>query len=412
MSELNRLIQELCPEGVPYRALGEVGTFTRGNGFQKSDFVDSGVGCIHYGQIHTYYRTSTDRTISFVSESVAQRSKKAHPGDVIVAITSEDVDAVCKAVAWLGQYEIAVSGHTCILHHNENPRYIAYCFQTKDFASQKRRYAKGTKVVEMKPDNVAKIKIPVPPLPVQAKIVEILDKFTQLEAELEAQLEAELEARRKQYEYYRNELLSFDNLVKRGGVVRLMALGEIGGYQRTRISASELNEEIYVGVENLLQDKQGKVNSSCVPATGNFIRYQKNDVLIGNIRPYLKKIWLATNDGGTNGDVLAFHLSDDFQSQFNPRFLYYQLSSDKFFDYDTQRSRGAKMPRGDKEAILQYKIPVPPLAVQSEIVAILDKFDALTNDLSQGLPAELAMRRAQYEYYRDKLLTFSEKESA
>jgi type I restriction enzyme S subunit len=118
--------------------------------------------------------------------------------------------------------------------------------------------------------------------------------------------------------------------------------------------------------------------------------------LIGNIRPYLRKIWLADCDGGTNGDVLAVQLNNKIE--YEPQFLYYVLSSEQFFLYDIQNSQGAKMPRGNKDAVMKYMLPVPPLEVQREIVRILDSFTLLT--------AELTARKKQYEYYRDKLLSF------
>ena len=91
-----------------------------------------------------------------------------------------------------------------------------------------------------------------------------------------------------------------------------------------------------------------------------------------------------------------------------PEFLYQLLASDVFFAYNMQNAKGAKMPRGSKEAILKYRIPLPPTEKQARIVAILDKFDALVNDLGSGLPAEIKARRQQYEYYRDRLLSFRE----
>lgn len=130
------------------------------------------------------------------------------------------------------------------------------------------------------------------------------------------------------------------------------------------------------------------------------------DVLIGNIRPYLKKIWFSDRTGGTNGDVLVVSPKE---SNVLPRYLYYVLSSDEFFTYDMQRSKGAKMPRGNREAVMNYSFALPSLDEQKRIVSILDRFDALCNDISSGLPAEIEARQKQYEYYRDKLLTFREK---
>lgn len=194
-------------------------------------------------------------------------------------------------------------------------------------------------------------------------------------------------------------------LMTRGGV-RWIRLMDISNYSKTRISAAELHNESYVGVDNLLQNKQGKTVSSYVPTSGNLTRYEAGDILMGNIRPYLKKIWRATNTGGTNGDVLVIRIND--KQKMIPEYLYYLLASDSFFDYSMQHAKGAKMPRGDKAAIMKYEIPMPAIHEQERIVTILDKFDSLVNNISIGLPAELKARRSQYEYYRGKLLTFNE----
>ena len=186
--------------------------------------------------------------------------------------------------------------------------------------------------------------------------------------------------------------------------VEYKRLGEIASYSSTRISSESITAETYVGVDNLLPDKQGKKDSNYVPLEGNVISFDKGDILIGNIRPYLKKIWLSDCSGGTNGDVLVFQIRN--KESILSKFLYYLLSSDKFFLYDMQHSKGAKMPRGNKKEIMQYSIPLPPMKVQSEIVKILDNFTELTADLTDKLSEELTARKKQYEYYRDRLLTF------
>ena len=184
--------------------------------------------------------------------------------------------------------------------------------------------------------------------------------------------------------------------------VEYKTLGEITYYPKERIPASKLKADNYVGVENLLKDKKGKVDSACVPNEGNFIEYIIGDLLIGNIRPYLKKIWLATNNGGTNGDILLIRRTESYNTRIATKYLYYLLSSDSFFQYANQHSKGAKMPRGDRSLISSYSVPVPPLPVQEEIVRILDTFTKLEAELE----AELEARRKQYEYYRNELLAF------
>lgn len=186
-----------------------------------------------------------------------------------------------------------------------------------------------------------------------------------------------------------------------------MTINELGRYSTKRISAQELNKENYIGVDNLLQNKQGKTCSNYVPTTGNYIKYEIGNILIGNIRPYLKKIWLATNKGGTNGDVLVVQINEENAHTIIPKYLYYHLSSDDFFDFNMQYAKGAKMPRGNKQKIMEYKIPIPSLEEQARIVSILDKFDTLTNSISEGLPKEIELRKKQYEYYRERLLNFT-----
>jgi len=124
MSKLDELIAELCPDGVEYKPLSEIATITRGGNLQKKDFTESGVPCIHYGQIYTKYGLFTDRTYTFVSESTASKQKKAVPGDIVMAVTSENIEDVCKCVVWLGDEDIAVSGHTAIIHHTESAKSI------------------------------------------------------------------------------------------------------------------------------------------------------------------------------------------------------------------------------------------------------------------------------------------------
>ena len=194
---------------VEVMTLGEIGTFVRGSGLQKKDFTPAGVGCIHYGQIYTYYGTCADKTKSFVSYEFAQKARKAKTGDLIIATTSENDDDVCKAVVWLGDDEIAVSSDACYFTHKMNPKYVAYYFQTDSFQKQKRSFITGTKVRRVNATDLTKIKIPIPSLAEQQRIVSILDKFESLTTSISEGLPKEIALRRKQYEYYRNQLLSF-----------------------------------------------------------------------------------------------------------------------------------------------------------------------------------------------------------
>ena len=133
MSRIEALIAELCPDGVEFKAIGDLGELVRGNGMPKSDFVESGVGCIHYGQIYTHYGIWAAETMSFVSEAKAAKLAKVDPGDLVITNTSENIEDVCKAVAWIGGTQIVTGGHATVLKHNQDPKYLSYYLQTPQF---------------------------------------------------------------------------------------------------------------------------------------------------------------------------------------------------------------------------------------------------------------------------------------
>ena len=196
-------------QSVTWMKMSEIGTFIRGNGLQKKDFTENGVPCIHYGQIYTYYGTSATKTKSFVSEDTAKKCKKAHAGDLVFATVSENIEDVCKCVAWLGDEETCISGDSLAFHHNQNPKYLSYYFQTAAFADYKRTRVTGTKVIRLHQSKLEQFIIPLPSLTEQERIVSILDKFEALTNDLSEGLPAEIVAVQEQYEYYRNKLLSF-----------------------------------------------------------------------------------------------------------------------------------------------------------------------------------------------------------
>ena len=282
-----------------------------------------------------------------------------------------------------------------------------YLFHWLSFNTKKHVYS-GMGNPKLMSNQMAKVQIPIPcpdnpekSLAIQVEIARILDTFTELTTELTT----ELSARRKQYNYYRDQLLTFAE-----SEVEYKALKEVAEYSKERISSKNVDEQNYVGVDNLLQNREGKTSSSYVPTEGNLTAYKCNDILIGNIRPYLKKIWHSDREGGTNGDVLIIHPTD---KSITPRYLYQILAGDSFFEYNIQHSKGAKMPRGNKPKIMEYEFPVPfpndpekSLAEQNRIAGILDKFDTMTHSISEGLPKEIKLRQKQYEYYRGLLLNF------
>lgn len=167
-------------ENWTYKKLGDVGTFLRGKSIQKADFVEKGLPCIHYGQIHTKFGVSTNKHLSEIPESVYNKSIIAAPGDIVIAITSEDLDGSCKSTAWLGDYNVAVSAHAAVYKHSINPKYVAYYLRSNTFYSEKQKYARGFKVMEIKTTDIAKIPIPIPSTQTQEHIVAELDEINNL----------------------------------------------------------------------------------------------------------------------------------------------------------------------------------------------------------------------------------------
>lgn len=205
MSQIDDLIRELCPRGVPFKALSELGTITRGKRFVKADMIESGSPCIHYGELYTKYGTWATEVFSYLDPALAARLRVAQHGDVIVVSTGETIEAIGKSVAWLGDEDVVIHDALYAFRSPLDPKYVAYFSQTDDFHNQIRRHISSSKVSAISTENLGKVLIPSPPIAVQEEVVKILDTFSKLEAELEA----ELEARRRQYKYYRDALLTF-----------------------------------------------------------------------------------------------------------------------------------------------------------------------------------------------------------
>lgn len=277
---------------------------------------------------------------------------------------------------WANNHVHVISGGDAL-----DNRFLFHYLKSMNF----RPFLSGGDRAKLTKARMIEIEIPLPPLPVQHEIVTILDAFTQLEAELEA----ELEARKKQYEYYRNKLLNFDKNIT-GGVTYKM-LSEVANLQRgKRLVKSQLEK------------------------TGKYAVYQNSMIPLGyyhesNVKSDTTFVISAGAAGEIGHSNFDFWAADDVyfltdSESVMSKYLYYCLlvQQNKILG----QVRRASIPRLSRAVIEKLIIPVPPLSEQARIVTILDKFDVLVNDISNGLPAEIKARRSQYEYYRNQLLTF------
>jgi type I restriction enzyme S subunit len=270
-----------------------------------------------------------------------------------------------------------------------NKKYFAY--QLKNKFDLEKQHARGSTLKTITKEEFSKFQIPIPPLPIQSEIVRILDNFTELTAELTAELIAELTDRKKQYEYYRNKLLIF----KDGEVEwkKLEEVGEVGTGCSNRQDEVENGEyPFYVRSKNILKSNifQFDETAIIVPGEGG----------IGDIFHYVEGKYAL------HQRAYRIHL---FNTKLDTKFLYYYMRS-SFKQYILTKSVGSTSISIRKPMLEKFQIPIPPLEKQQKIVAILDKFDTLTNSISEGLSKEIALREKQYEYYRDLLLTFPKKD--
>lgn len=196
-------------EDVQWKKLGEVASIKTGRRFVRTDIRESGVPCFHYGDIYTYYGLTATKTKGYLDAELASKLRFAQPNDVVVVCAGENDMDIGVGVAWLGDEPAVIHDACCILHHEQNPRYISHFLRTHNYHLQMKRYVKNGKISSLPASGLAEALIPIPSLEEQEKIANILDRFDHLTNDLSQGLPAEIEARQQQYEYYRDQLLTF-----------------------------------------------------------------------------------------------------------------------------------------------------------------------------------------------------------
>ena len=382
MSNVRYMEKLLDGVEVEWKALGDIGDFVRGKRFVKTDIISEGFPCIHYGEMYTHYGIWATKSKSFIDIELASKLRVANHGDVVIVATGETIEDIGNGTAWLGENDVVIHD-ACFSYKSElNPKYVSYFLSTSLFKEQIKKNVSSGKISAINANGLSKAIIPIPPPDVQAEIVRILDAFTALTAELTA----ELTAREKQYTYYRDQLLTFAE-----GEVEWKALGEVGEILRgTAITEKETNPGEFPVVangpsHNYYHDKSNR--------SGETIVIARSGAYAGLVSYWNKPIFLT--------DAFSIHPENKVLST---KFLYYVLKKDQIKIH--LMGKGAGVPHVRAKDFESYKIPAPPLEEQARIVAILDKFETLTNSISEGLPCEIELRQQQYEYYREQLLSF------
>jgi type I restriction enzyme S subunit len=399
---------------IPMVKLKEIATsIYRGSGITRDQVTEYGIPCVRYEEIYTTYHTCFDECVSHTKEEYVTSPKYFEHGDLLFAITGESVDNIAKSIVYVGYDKCLAGGDIVVMKHEQNPRYLAHVLNTSMAREQKSKGMVKSKVAHSDVSSIQQIEIPLPPLDVQNRYAEVLDNFDKICNDLNIDLPAEIDARQKQYEFYREQLLTFAEtgktiLTDRQSLIKLLQY--VFGYAVVRLN------DISENFDNLRKPvTSGARVKGDVPYYGasGIVDYVKDYIFDGD--------YLLVSEDGANLKArvtpIAFSISGKtwvnnhahvlrFEKYATRRFVEMYLNSIDLSSYIT----GAVQLKLNKRNLNKIEIPLPSLEEQERIVAILDRFDPLRNSSSEGLPAEIEARQKQYEYYRDKLLTFKEKQ--
>lgn len=394
MSKLKELIAELCPNGVEYKKFGECATIVRGASPRPiKNFItteSTGINWIKIGDVKQgdKYITSTAEKIT---KDGARKSRFVKQGDFILSNSMSfgrpyilKIDG-CIHDGWLAISDFSNKYLSDFLYHLLNSNSCQY--------EMRKRASFGGAVQNLNADIVRELVLPVPPLPVQEEIVRILDSFTSLTAELQTKLQAELQARQKQYEYYRDQLLTFDVHGEGTSEVQWKTLGEACNMKAGRsISSSKISSVCDSNYRYACYGGNGlRGYVELQSHKGEFPIIGRQGALCGNVN-YASGEFYATEHA-----VVV-----ESKGKYLQRFLYHLLISMNLNQY---KSQGAQ-PGLSVKRLEELIVPIPSMEIQERIVNVLDNFDAICSDLNIGLPVEIEARQKQYEYYRDRLLSF------
>ena len=413
MSKLDELIRELCPDGVEYKTLGEIGKFYGGlTGKSKKDFENGNEVFITYKNV--YSNPAIDiYPNDKVKIAVGEKQRTLEYGDIVFTGSSETPDecGFSSVVTRKPDRKLYLNSF-CFFFRLDNPKVLLPDFSKHLFRSSELRFqigktASGVTRYNVSKDKMAKVEIPLPPLEIQREIVRILDNFTKLTAELTA----ELTARKTQYSFYRERLL--DKTKIKASAVEIRNLGKWSGGKTPSMAEKKYwdNGTIpWVSSKDvkqpILSDTTDHITNVAVDEASMTV-YPAGSVAIVTRSGILRHTFPVTYipfETTVNQDIKILVTKEGVSS----RYVSHALQA---YGEDIRRKtkkQGGTVDSLDFQKVLEYQIPVPSFEIQNRIVEVLDNFEKICSDLNIGLPAEIEARQKQYEYYRDKLLTFAE----
>ena len=383
-------------QGWEIKKLGEIGTFQRGGGFLKSDYVDDGFPCIHYGQIHTRFGVKTLSHLTCIPEQLAlSKSKIAHKGDIVIAITSEDVEGSCKCTAWMGDYDVAVGGHAAIYRHNLNPAFVAYYFRGAYFQTAKTVFAHGSKVVEIKPNDIATIKIAYPSLPEQEKIVAELDCLSGIIEKKKQQLkEYDALAQSIFYEMFGNPDESQYPLQS----LSSLSLSKLS--YGSGASAVEYDGKVrYVRITDIMEDGKLDINAMSPNVFDDKYLLNDGDILFARSGATVGKTYHYKEADGMAiyaGYLIRFIPNRDFVI---PEYIYYYTRSPYYLAFVKKNAQAVAQPNINAKQYGDLQVCVPPLTLQQEFASKIEAIEKQKELIKQSIVETETLFNSRMDYY-------------
>lgn len=411
MPDLESALKRLCPAGVEYKTIGEIATdIYRGSGIKREEILEAGMPCVRYGEIYTTYGIWFDRCVSYTSLDYVTSPKYFEHGDILFAITGESVEDIAKSCAYVGHERCIAGGDIVVLKHEQNPKYLSYALSTTEAKRQKSKGKTKNKVVHSSVPSIKSIRIPIPPLDIQEELVKLLDEMSALSTSLSTELLSELQGRKKQCNYYRCKLL---DRYADGNKVRIGELGKWQGGKTPSMKEKKFWENGTIPwisskdmKKAILDDTKDHITDIALKEASMMLFPEESIAIVtrSGILKHTFPVAYIPFRTTINQDIKALVVRDGVSARYVSLVM-------QAYGEDIRiktKKQGGTVDSLDFNKIMEYEIPLPEYDEQLKIVDEMGKLENSFSELDNCLKAEIEAIGKQYEYYRDKLLTFKE----